>query len=160
MVTLYIFIPRFNERINGVLNPDKSASERLISWDKGLVLAKENFIYGVGFNNLRYVLSEKNLIPVYTTDGGHAGSGIDSSFLFVLATTGILGFVTFIIFWLSFVIISLKNYFRTKDLFSLSVGSFLIGTLIGSQFINALFFPSIMFLLFITLGVYYGYKFK
>lgn len=97
-VILYLLFPAFNERINGAINIDASAVQRFSSWDKGLIIFQDNPILGVGFNNIRNYSQKENLVHLSSVDGGNSGAGIDSSLIFILATTGLLGFISFTIF--------------------------------------------------------------
>lgn len=98
VVILYLVLPAFNNRIQGAINIDKSAGERFSSWEKGLIIFQENPALGVGFNNVRNYTQTSNLLKVFTPDGGNSGAGIDSGLIFVLATTGLVGFLSFITF--------------------------------------------------------------
>lgn len=98
LLILYFIFPPFNERIQGAINIDKSANERFSSWDRGLIIFQENPILGVGFNNIRNYSQQRNLTKIYSVDGGNAGAGVDSSLIFVMATTGLVGFLVFVLF--------------------------------------------------------------
>src|SRR5258708_5678669 len=72
-----------------------SGNARLDSIGNAVVIFKDNPIFGVGFNSYRYaqkrygfINEDKRLI--------HSGAGTDNSFLFILATTGIVGFLGFL----------------------------------------------------------------
>lgn len=95
---LYFIFPPFTARINGAVNVDKSASERFNSWNKGIEIFQQNPVLGVGFNNVRNYAQSRNLVQLFSIDGGNSGAGIDSSLIFILATTGLTGFVFFILF--------------------------------------------------------------
>ena len=97
-IILYFIFPAFNNRIEGALSIDASASERFSSWDKGLIIFQQNPIIGAGFNNIRNYSKQVDLVKLYSIDGGNSGSGVDSSLIFVLATTGITGFLSYAIF--------------------------------------------------------------
>ena len=193
-IVLYLVFPAFNARIEGALNIDKSASERFFSWDKGLLIFQYNPILGVGFNNIRDYSQQYDLLRVYTNDGGNSGAGIDSSLIFILATSGLVGFLFFMIFLIK-VIINLvssitsnsnsfytlklepfkfmkrvyelpglsrwykenteKSHFKNTEI-SLPLLALTLGILVGSFFINSLFYPSIMFVWFSLLGVFYA----
>ncbi len=131
-----VFSPRFYQRIQGAFLVDKSASERIVSWQNAITLFKNNPLTGVGFNTYRYAQERENLLKVYSVDGGHSGSGVDSSFLFVGATTGIIGLLLYLFFW----------YLTLKKLFSSEVIYFsvLVALLVSSQFVNALFYGPIL----------------
>lgn len=194
VVILYLVFPAFNARIEGALNIDKSASERFFSWDKGLLIFQHNPILGVGFNNIRDYSAKNDLLRVYTIDGGNSGAGIDSSLIFILATSGLTGFLIFMIFLIkvitnlvasltsnsdSFYTIKFeplkfmkrvyelpglskwykenpeKSHYKNTEI-SLPLLSLTLGLLVGSFFINSLFYPSIMFVWFSLLGVFYA----
>lgn len=94
-IVLYFTFPIFNQRINGAIRIDASASGRFSSWDKGLEIFQKNPVLGVGFNNVRNYSRENNLVQLFSSDGGNSGSGIDSSFIFIMTTTGLIGLVSF-----------------------------------------------------------------
>jgi len=82
----------------------------------------------------------------------HAGAGVSNSYLFVLATTGIAGFLLFLFFL----------YFLFKILFErkkqgIALADFaiaaLIGILVHSLFDNTFFYPFTMLWLFILVGI-------
>lgn len=193
-IVLYLVFPAFNARIEGALNIDKSASERFYSWDKGLLIFQYNPILGVGFNNIRDYSMQYDLLRVYTPDGGNSGAGIDSSLIFILATSGIIGFVLFMIFLIKVItnlvasltansssLYTLKlepfkfmkrvyelpglskwykennqdSQFKNTQI-SLPLFALTLGLLAGSFFINSLFYPSIMFIWYSLIGVFYA----
>lgn len=159
---LYMVFPAFNARIQGAVNIDRSAGERFFSWGKGLTIFRENPILGVGFNNIRTYSLRKNLLRVFSEDGGNSGAGIDSSLIFILATTGFTGFAGFILFLIKIIadlIPSLTmggKVFYKPNFLSLPLFGLTLGLIAGSFFINSLFFPQVMFLWFSLLGIFYG----
>lgn len=154
---LYLFYVPFNQRVNGAFVLDKSASERLDSWNMGLGIVKSNPFLGIGFNNLRNYKSENNLNKVFSDNNSHSGAGLDSSFLVILATTGIVGFIVYLSWWVNmFGEFSklIKNPFK-NELFLL-IASIAVGLLVNSQFINSLLFPPIMLVIYIIFGAVLG----
>ena len=137
--------PRFYQRLQGAFQVDKSASERITSWQNALAVFQVNPITGVGFNTYRSAQENLNLFKVYSADGGHAGAGVDSSLLFVLATTGVLGFLSYLYFWFG----SLKKMWTKQIVYFCAV----VALLVSSQFVNALFYGPIMVYYFCLLGV-------
>lgn len=100
-----------------------SINQRLANYREGLQLIKVSPVFGLGFNTLRY----------YRQDFvSHAASGLDSSLLFVLATTGVIGLLAYLN-WV-------KNLWQTSLLVKLS----LVAILVHSLFQNSLFYPLIM----------------
>jgi O-antigen ligase len=150
------FVPRIQQRLLGAFQVDISASERFNSWDKGFTLFKQNPLVGIGFNNTRSVSIENGLLKPFTPDGGNSGSGVDSSWLLILATTGVVGVVSFGYFYLSLVLTFLKTFFRTHQREYLVLLGLMIGFWVNSQFINSLFYPPLMVSFFLLTGVYYA----
>lgn len=144
VLLLLLLVPRFSQRIAGGISIDRSSSERFLSWQIGSKIFVEQPILGIGFNNLRDYVTTHDLIKTYSENGGHAGAGIDSSLLFILATTGLLGLVSYLFIWFRLLVLV-----RSSRLFFLSV---FLGLLINSQFINSLVYPPIMFLSLVWLG--------
>ncbi len=100
-----------------------SVEQRLANYRESLQLIKLSPIFGLGFNTLRYYRGD----PV-----SHAAAGLDSSLLFVLATTGIIGFLAYL------------NWLKTLWPVSLIVKLSLVAILVHSLFQNSLFYPLIM----------------
>ena len=111
-----------------------SLTNRLDSMKTGLQIFTAHPLTGVGFNLLR----QHQANPT-----SHSGAGIDNSFLFILATTGIFGFTAYL--WL------LKKQFAIK----LPATRYtLLAVLVHSLFNNTLFYPPVMlwFWLFLALN--------
>ena len=158
----YFAVPRVQTRIAGITDPADSAQFRLISWQNTLDVVKDNWLFGVGFNGFRYVQQDYGFINLGST-GGNAGAGSDSSFLLVLATTGIFGFVVFLIafmypIWAEMALKSstrcknsVKNLFLKRNSFSVVIVAVLLGLLFHSQFVNSFFYPQILFFVLLLL---------
>lgn len=151
---VFLSVPRFSERIVGGLKVDKSASERLDSWGKGLAVFYQHPTLGVGFNNLRFAYQQNNLFKVFSPDGGNSGAGVDSSLIFVLATTGIVGFLVFLGFWINYFFAIFKGKLH-KDV-KLILVTLVLGLFVGSQFVNGLFYPPILFFALLVMGSFYA----
>jgi len=140
IVGLTVLFPRILDRIQGGLTVDRSASERLESWNNGWEIFKISPKIGVGFNNIRIAQQNLDLLKVYSAEGGHSGGGVDSSLLVVLSTTGIIGLIIYLIFWF--------KSFSLKTEFSKLILVLMMGLIIGSQFVNGLFFIPLMVVYF------------
>lgn len=105
-----------------------SIYSRLDSWQQGITLFLQKPIIGWGYNTLK------------TATGGRFP--IDNSFIYLLATTGIVGF-------LSFICLLRKLYKSTKDE---GIKILAISLLVHSLFNNSLFFIWILALFWIALG--------
>lgn len=153
-----IFVPRIQQRIIGAVFIDISASERLLSWEKGINLFKLSPVTGIGFNNIKTVSIEQGLIRPFTPDGGNSGNGIDSSWLLILVTTGVVGIICYGYFYLRLIVEFIKKLKNNQTLSKkyLILTGMLVGLLFESQFINSLFYPQIMLVFYIIMGMYYA----
>lgn len=128
---LFISFQVYGEYIAKPRNVDRqqSANYRIGSWQTGIKIWQNSPLIGIGFNSYRFALSEYKLAPESFIES-HGGSSNDSSLLFVLATTGIIGLICYVLFMLSLV------YKSSNKL--LMAG--LAGLLVNSLFINSLFY--------------------
>ncbi len=109
-----------------------SLTNRLDSMKAGFKIFTSHPITGIGFNLLRY--QQNNFLS-------HSGAGIDNSFIFLLATTGIPGFLAYL--WL------LKKQFE----FKLPATRYaLLAIIIHSLFNNTLFYAPVMLWLWLLLA--------
>lgn len=141
---IYFAVPRIQTRISGITDPSDSAYYRVISWNNTLKIIKDNYLFGIGYNNYREVQKQYGLI---NDDNylNHSNSGSDSSLLLIFVTTGIVGFIMFLIYFINYVIVS-RNTF---------IISIILGIFANSMFINSWFFPIIMFSVFSLCVNYY-----
>ncbi|OGC46952.1 hypothetical protein A3F07_02825 [candidate division WWE3 bacterium RIFCSPHIGHO2_12_FULL_38_15] len=149
----YFAVPRIQTRISGSTDPADSAYYRFISWSNAVEISKDNPVIGVGFNAYRYAQLEYGFVSPDTL-GGHSGAGSDSSLLLVLATTGIIGFVIFLMGLMHPLIL----FFKSKEFIFYTL-SFL-GLMVHSLFVNSLFFPQIavLWILFLALAEYFNFS--
>ncbi|HSV95149.1 MAG TPA: O-antigen ligase family protein [Spirochaetia bacterium] len=126
-VVIYLIPKPSGEGVN--LLRTFSIFSRIDSWQQGLSLFAERPIIGWGYNTLRNI------------DGSRFQ--IDNSFIYILATTGIAGFLSFI-YLVQKILVNTKNK-GFKLLF--------ISLLIHSLFNNTLFYIWILALAMITLGL-------
>ncbi len=110
-----------------------SSLARVTSSQQAIVIFSHSPIFGVGFDAYRYTnkrlgFSKESILP------NHAGAGTDNSFLFVLATTGIIGFAAYIFL--------LRSILRINN--SPLIISSYVGIFVASFFVNALFYPFLM----------------
>lgn len=118
-----------------------SIEARLINWQQGFKIIRNNPVFGVGFNTLRYVQKDYGFLGD-DWQYSHAGAGLDSSLLFVLATTGLVGFLVFLWFF--------KVALADK---SLIIEASLIALITHSFFNNTLFYPWAMLWLWIIFAL-------
>lgn len=116
------------------INRQQSAKYRLNSWEQGWQIFTKSPILGSGFNSYRFALSQYHLTESDITKSRGASAN-DSSLLFVLATTGILGLAAYIFFIASLIRKPLQNPVLVTGL---------VGIICSSFFINSLFYPFIL----------------
>ncbi len=133
-IGLIVFLPRpAGEGVK--LERTASVGARFGNYIQTFEIIKKNPLFGVGFNNI-----------CLAKDGNfksHSCSGADSSILFLLATTGIAGFISF----LHLVYEIWKNTGVEFRIFGATV-------LIHSLFSNSLFYPFTMGFLAVLLAIY------
>ena len=121
-----------------------SSEARLETARNAIKIIQDHPIFGVGFNAYRYAQfrygfrNEANIIS-------HADASSDNSFLLVMATSGLVGFLFFLLLWFRILKCDMKN----NPLVIVSV----IGIFISSLFINSLFYSYIMFWLWVIIGL-------
>lgn len=112
-----------------------SVVSRVENYKQTLQIFSKSPVFGVGYNNMciayqKYIGSQDF--------SSHACSGSDSSILFVLATTGVIGLIS-LVFGLWRVVISLPH----NSYFVILSSSF-VALLVHSLFGNSMFYPWIM----------------
>lgn len=105
-------------------------------------IVKDNFLFGVGFNALRPAFYKYGYLSEENWETSNAGAGADNSFLFVLATTGIIGLITYLLLLSSIIKKSIKEI--NKNQFSLLTLVSFVSICTASFFINGLFYPWIV----------------
>jgi|SRR3989344_374248 len=128
----------YQQQVAAPRNIDRtqSAEYRLDSWQMGLKLFLDHPILGVGFNSYKYALKQYDLASEQFLASRGASSN-DSSLLFVLATTGTVGFASYLFFLLSIIWTGVK----TKN--NILVAG-LTGLIVQSFFANTLFYPFLL----------------
>lgn len=119
------------ERTDTIVYRENNYIETLNIW-------KENPIFGVGYNNLCAYRTKNNML---SSVGANSCSGADSSLLFVLATTGFVGFIVLFQTAWNFLKTNLSNTVLVVSLFAVVV---------HSMFSNTLFYPWVVIWLLTT----------
>lgn len=119
-----------------------SSQARIGTAENAIKIIQDHPIFGVGFNAYRYVQIRygfriENAIS-------HADSGADNSILFILATTGLVGFSFYLLLWITILKSNINN-----PLILASIA----GLFTSSLFINSLFYPFIMLWIWIIIAV-------
>lgn len=143
IILTFLLLPQPPGSEGAKLERTVSSQARIGSWEEGLNLIKRSPIVGLGFNTLRF--TNKSVAQEYAQGfsiKSHSASGLENSFLFILATTGIIGF-------LSYLYLLIKIFIHTDTLAKVS----LLAIVGHSFFNNSLFYPWVMFALWYIVGV-------
>lgn len=118
-----------------------SSQQRIVSSQVALKIFQTSPVFGVGFNAYRYAQNKLGLNnQLWQTT--HSGAGTDNSFLFVLATTGVIGLIAYL--YLILRIFALAKLNINNNVYSLVLFSSLAGLIFNSLFINSLFYVFIL----------------
>lgn len=143
VISPYFYIENINLfRVN-------SSVARLDDIQNGIKILVDHPLFGVGFNAYRYAQIHYHFVPKTMSVPSHAASGVDASLIFVLATTGIIGFLTYLNLWFHLYKKALRNINTFSIIFIVSM----TGLFINSFFNNVLFYPEIMFWMWIITGL-------
>lgn len=131
---------------------DPTAELRILSWKRGFSLFSEYPTFGVGYNTLRFEKERHG----FTRVDHHAASGFDSSLLTILVTTGIAGFLAFLLFFTKVISFFWKQAkYAMEPMSNLCIGflAVIASLFIHSFFVNTFFFPFFMVFFWICLGL-------
>ena len=152
LISFVIIISPFSGTESLNLFRTASTNARILSIENAVTIFADHPLLGVGFNSFRYVQYQygfKSDNPKYPSN---AAAGTDNSWLFVLSTTGILGFMAYTYMWFRLVqgtwILSQKRTILAK----VALAS-LIGLFINAFFNNSLFFAPIMIWMWFLMGL-------
>jgi O-antigen ligase len=154
---LALSIPRVAERVQGGINIDVTAQDRIDSWNRAFVIIKNHPLLGVGYNAFDNAQKELNLVsPIGSS---LASGGSDSSLLNVAATTGIVGFILFILSGILFLVDAFR-IIQSKVTGTRRVAAYVIlvatpALLVNALFVNALFYPLILIMYAYFIGALY-----
>ncbi len=141
LVTLKL-LPNPTHSEGAHLGRSTSSEARIGSWQDSLSLIRKSPLFGLGFNALRYTNPTNTQYFANNPIPSHASSGIENSFLFVWVTTGLIGLI-------SFVYLLGKIFIMGDEIVKVS----LLAICLHSIFNNSLFYPWIMFWLWLILGL-------
>lgn len=143
LISALAFLPR--EKSEGTnLVRSSTAISRLNNLQEGLNVFWQNPLIGVGFNGYQYFRLE-NRDKAIT----HSAAGADNSYVFILATMGIIGLASFV--YLGRNILQLVNQNKTQWR-QVGAASYL-ALLVHANFVNSLFYPWVLIWIWILLGI-------
>jgi O-antigen ligase len=118
---------------------DPTAKLRIQNWGKSYTLFEKNKFAGIGYNTYRYVAAEEGIVD----EGYFSAGGADSTHLTILVTTGIIGFLLYLLFLGNILRLSWQNYWRDKNPIYLGFFAGFSALIVHATFVNSLFFPLI-----------------
>jgi O-antigen ligase len=127
-----------------------SSEARVQTAKEALTIIQKNPIYGVGFNAYRFAQNRLGLNGP-NWEVSHGAAGTDNSFLFVLATTGVVGLVAFL--WLIYKMFRLGITNLKKNKYSIVLLSVIAGLIFNSLFVNSFFYVLILEWVWILAGL-------
>ncbi len=128
-----------------------SSTARVSSIEQGIQIFKKSPVLGVGFNAYRYAQNKYSGLNNSYWQITHSGAGTDNSFIFLLATTGIVGLASFL--YLLYKIFALSGRNIEKNKYGVVLFSSLLGLIAGSIFINSLFYVLLLEWVWILAGL-------
>ncbi len=147
-IVALVYIPKPGGKTLLLSRMDSTIS-RIENWQDSLHIIEKSPILGNGFNTLRFIQK----MPRPLADGelvSRARSGVDSSILFLLATTGILGLTSY--GWIVWKTVNFfRQYKKLKDYSGVLLVSFVAVT-VHSMFVNSLVYPWVMIWLWALLA--------
>ena len=158
IIPLALTVPRVRERVAGGFSIDKTAQDRITSWQNALLIGDQYWVAGVGYNTYERAQEVFGILVPGSTSRANAGS--DSSLLNVLATTGVVGTALF----LAAIGLCLRDCYRLVRSKPKSVGASMAFALllatpalfIHAFFVNAFFYPFILVILATMMGIVYS----
>lgn len=143
LVLLIIILPTSGNHILGIFRAF-SVVARFDNYSETIQVFKTSPVFGVGYDNM--CIAYQKYIGVQDFSS-HACSGSDSSLLFILATTGVVGFIVFG-FFIGKIIKSLQ-----RNSYFIILSSSFTALLVHSLFANSMFYSWIMGYLMILLAL-------
>lgn len=144
LVCVGVFVLPKNVGGEGVnLLRTQSIVARYQTYEVAIKTIRSNPFFGVGFNAYRYVQDR-------SSDEGidHAGAGVANSYLFVTATTGLIGLMAYLYFLYSLLRFGLAQKKQEKAL----IVGILGGIFVHALFENSLFYILIAAYMFLVIG--------
>jgi O-antigen ligase len=151
IILAIFFVPKSFKTEGTNLLRIASVNERITSMSRGLSIFTGHPLFGVGFNAYKYAQERYGFINNENISAipNRAGAGVENSYILVLATEGLAGFIAYL-----YLLINIfKLYTRRANLYSHAMLAILLGLFVSAFFINSLFYTFFMFWMFMTAGI-------
>jgi len=148
-ISMIFFLPKpAGEGVN--LLRTNSVFAKLENYQLAWKIIADHPVFGVGFNNYRITQRKYGFLSEENWQSTNAGAGADNSFLFTWATTGIFGFLTLL--FLLARIMQKSILLAVKNEMALILFTSTIAIAVSSFFVNAFFYPWVLFWLMLLLA--------
>jgi len=148
-ISMIFFLPKpAGEGVN--LLRTNSVFAKLENYQLAWKIIADHPVFGVGFNNYRIAQRKYGFLSEENWQSTNAGAGADNSFLFTWATTGIFGFLTLL--FLLARIMQKSILLAVKNEMALILFTSTIAIAVSSFFVNAFFYPWVLFWLMLLLA--------
>lgn len=140
LIAIIVYVPRPGGDTLRLWREDSTYS-RFSNWQESSALFLKSPIFGHGFNTLRLIQTPKYTGGVIYTS--HAAGGVDSSILFLLVTSGVLGLFAYVYLLFRagrFTAHRKKEAGTVRQLYIVSMSA----VFMHSFFVNSLFYPWVM----------------
>lgn len=128
-----------------------TALARISNWQEGMQYFYQSPVIGFGFNMVKAL--PHNAPTLQSGVLARSTGGYDNSIVFIFVTTGIVGFSAFLFLWLNMLKSGMLLY---QDMKKRKLGivyiTLFVAIFVHSMFLNTLFYPQIMILLWIVTG--------
>jgi len=150
LILIFIILsPKFELESTNLLRT-ASIEKRLESTNTAISIWRDSPM-GVGFNTYRYAReSFDNNANSKGNRMSNAGAGVDNSFVFVLVTAGILGFLSYAYLIFKILKLGYRNMHKNKYAMVLIISA--IGLVANSFTLNSLFYSFLMLWMFVLVG--------
>lgn len=139
-ILIYILVPKSNLDVNRIFRTETSAA-RIATMNQALNYFRQAPVFGLGFNTIRFV--DNHVSGGSAPD--RAGAGIDTSWLFVLAASGLVGFAAYLYLYLRAV-----ARLRLRGSYFWPIFT---AFLIHSLFTNSQFYPWVLVYIWMLIGL-------
>jgi len=131
---------------------DATAKLRLQSWGKSLTLWEKYPVIGIGYNTYRYRAAEEGIVD----ESYFSAGGSDSTVLTIMVTTGTLGFLAFMWFYVHFWWTNWSRYLHSKRALNLGFVAGWSAIFVHCLFVNSMLFPLIFMPMMVVAAVLEG----
>ena len=129
-----------------------SVNARIHANEDAFAVIAANPLIGVGFDSYRYAQEKYHFQKKPPKFPSHSDAGVDASLLFVLATTGIVGLVSYLYLWFRLVSKARNVYKKEMNMLAAVTIASSAGLFINALFINSLFYPAVMLWMWMLFG--------